>query len=441
MKLIFGHLLFIIYFVAEARIVFENDSEAQKISGTNHTPPIMDIATKTRAHKLISQALGRLCLEIEDAVFKSSHVENIIFSPLSIASALAIVLLGAQGITYKEVANLLGVSAGIDLTGRNNLVHEELASLIDRLRIQHGLKSGLEVSVASAVFVQQGLNVKEYFKNTAQELYKCDVLDMDFKHNSEISRKQINQWVENKTDGHIKKLLETTLSHFTKSIIANAIYFKGQWEYPFYPENITKMKPFHISRNETIDVPTMVNNADIPYYIDKERNCTIIGIPYKGLKVTMFIVIPNNDIRDLIANLTINDLNQFVDSTKITSVIFFVPKMKLESTIHMRKPFEDLGITSLFSPDIANLSNIAENVFVNEIVHKIDIEITESGTTAAAATAISIYKDGSTPVVKVDKPFIFFIRHNETEVILFWGTVKKPNYHWTSLHHNHLKNP
>lgn len=114
------HWVLVFLAVVEARIVFESDSLAHNLSGDTilEMSTVMDPLTKARADKLISRAIGRLSLEMENAVLKSGHGENIVFSPLSIACALGLVLLGAQGVTYKEVANLLGVSTGVDLTGR-----------------------------------------------------------------------------------------------------------------------------------------------------------------------------------------------------------------------------------------------------------------------------------------------------------------------------------
>lgn len=202
-------------------------------------------------------------------------------------------------------------------------------------------------------------------------------------------------------------------------------------------------KPFHIGvyngHEQTIDVPTMVNNAEIPYFVDQNRKCTIIGLPYKGNIVTMYIIIPDENIRGFINNLTVTDMEELVNSAIVTPVIYFVPRMKLESTISLRQPLEELGVKTLFRPEVSNLSGIADGVFANEAIHKVEIEITETGTIAAAATAINIYRDGTTPVVKVDRPFLFFIRHNETGVILFWGTVTKPkaHLHMHSSTHDH----
>lgn len=65
-------------------------------------------------------------------------------------------------------------------------------------------------------------------------------------------------------------------------------------------------------------------------------------------------------------------------------------------------------------------------LYVDSVIHKVTVDVTESGTEAAAATVVSVTRDGSHKVVRFERPFLFFIRHEATGAILFWGTVVKP---------------
>lgn len=191
-------------------------------------------------------------------------------------------------------------------------------------------------------------------------------------------------------------------------------------------------KPFYIGKqggknyNEVVNVDLMVNGAEIPYYADPDRKCTIIGMPYKGNQMTMYVIVPDGDVRTFLDSTTSADMEQLVKSTVKRPVIFFLPRMRLQSTLDLVAPLKEMGLKSLFNAHTANLTNIANGVFVNEAVHKVEIDITEEGTVASAATAFTFTRDGSSPVVKVDKPFIFVIHHDETGVILFWGSVIRP---------------
>lgn len=421
-------LLTLNFVVAEHEIIFENDNNVTAIRSLDK----MDVPVRERADRLLARAIKRFTLEVESSVASDAPGSNVVFSPFSIASVLGLVLLGSAGVTFDEVAKVLGVYAGIDLTGRSSLVHEELQSAIGKLEKQQQLvDNGSYVSVASAVFVQEGYPIRETYVNASKEIYGSEVFPVDFRYNAELGKERINRWVENRTEGHIKDLLSLAPSQETSVILVSALYFHGEWEHPFYLTS-TKVRPFYVGKqghsnhDEIIYVPMMVNGAEVFYYLDPVRKCTVLGLPYKGREVTFFLVLPDSDIRNFTENLSVSDLEDLANSSFLTTVIFFMPRMKLVSTMNLRPPLEELGILSLFSATTANLTGIGKDLYATDAIHKVEIDITETGTTASAATAISITRDGSNPVVRVERPFLFFIQHAQTGIILFWGTVIRP---------------
>ncbi|KAL1130591.1 hypothetical protein AAG570_011837, partial [Ranatra chinensis] len=237
------------------------------------------------------------------------------------------------------------------------------------------------------------------------------------------------RWVSEKTFGRIRGILSEPLNRETRVVIANALYFNGEWQYPF-PAHDTKRKPFYVSPTDTVEVDMMVNAAEVYYAENKKRSYRIIGLPYKGGEVVMFIVLPeteNNDPRTFVRSLAPTDLEQMANETTLQTVIYTVPKMRLEGSMHLRRPLERLGVKSLFNPNEADLTNLAQGVALTNIFHKVEIEVTETGTKASATTIATLTRDGTTPVFRVDRPFLFFIRHMPTDIITFWGTVFRPS--------------
>lgn len=188
-------------------------------------------------------------------------------------------------------------------------------------------------------------------------------------------------------------------------------------------------QPFYIigtdGKEEEIKVDMMVNSADIPYYDDRTRKCRIIGLPYKGNQMIMYLVMPDYNVHDLLNNLSVEDLENLVNNTKVNQVLFYLPRMKLENTILLKYPLEEMGVSSLFQPGKANLNGISKDIFITEAIHKVEIEVSEKGTVASAATLTMVLRT-SAPIVNFERPFIFFIQHIETSTIIFWGTVVKP---------------
>ncbi|PSN52046.1 Serine protease inhibitor 28Dc [Blattella germanica] len=223
----------------------------------------------------------------------------------------------------------------------------------------------------------------------------------------------------------------------------------------------------------------MVTGADLPYYYDKELGCQIVGLPYKDHAATMYLILPDEAglgaLKQLKNRMTINHMHQLADLTVETTTIIAVPRMQLESTIHLKHALKMLGVHSLFTPSQADLSKISSysprppthnyqhsnvnsshlhvpqtshqsnagqqkrpeeiefrasdtnpGLYVEDIIHKVTVDITETGTEASAASVVSITRDGTHKVVRFERPFLFFIRHRTTGIVLFWGTVTKP---------------
>ena len=267
----------------------------------------------------------------------------------------------------------------------------------------------------------------------------------------------------------------------------------------------------------------MENGADFPYFSDPVLGCQVVGLPYKDNTATMYLVLSNvpgyQALKRLLYRLTVNHLQGLADSTKETTVLIRLPRMKLESTIYLKEALQVLGIHALFDPLQADLSQISEHrsadyftstdclgdknvtqehsktsdnitlttypcteyrtlhmntstgkmleqsthqidavkkratkdtlstsegdsnvsnnggLYADNVIHKVTIDVTEVGTEAAATSVVTLTRDGSFKLVKFDRPFLFFIRHEATGCILFWGTVVKPtpNYNVPSV--------
>ncbi|XP_066147313.1 serine protease inhibitor 28Dc [Euwallacea fornicatus] len=452
---------------------------------------------------LISQAVAKLTVEINRLlIVQSEGVENVLFSPVSIAGVLALVMLGSNGATFKQITQLWGLHVGIpDIDKKSQIVHEQLARMFYKLNQTTGFEVGDELKVASALFVQDGYPIRPVYRSIAEDLYQSSIVNVDFEANPKEAQNLVNNWVSAKTNQKIRNILNDVPPRETQIILASALYFKAEWEQHFF-DALTKRRPFFINGKNskaTIEVTMMSNGGDFPYYKDHELGCEILGMPYKGNRSTMYVVMPFNSnitsLKQFEAKITVADLNRLVSRTKLTGAVILFPKMNIDSTIDLKKTLQLLGVTSLFDPKEANLAllsqgftpqrasyspvisanvtsrvethqpaaNLTENtevptldsrirvsenidnirqkineqstdnryqnpgLYASQVIHKVFMDITEKGTEAAAATSVSLTRVGSRVTFRVDVPFFFFIRHDETNTILFWGSVASPN--------------
>ncbi|XP_022199112.2 serpin B8 [Nilaparvata lugens] len=396
-------------------------------------PPMPSMANdrNTCNRQYVAKGLREISINLDNLIRKYSQDENTLLSPIPIANAMGLLLLGAKGRTAQEISCLFGNNPDFDVSRSPDLLHKELGSLIDDLILQPGVSSGSEVSVGAAVFPNQWYGIKSSYIEKAATIYHSDIVPLDYIYRGSEAKTIINKWVANATNNRIKTILDRTPLPTTSIVLVSAIYFNCEWKHTF-PLTNTKMKPFYTGKftkngeEEYVHVQMMLNSAEALYMEDKTRQLQVLGLPYKGDEIVMYIVLPEGDLKQALNQLREADFKEMINSCKSRQTIYMIPKMKLEAQLQLETLLPELGVTSLFDQTISDLDGIAPRAYVNEIIHKVEIEITETGTVASAATAATINRGNFIPVVRADKPFLFFIHHVKTDSFLFWGTVMKP---------------
>lgn len=153
---------------------------------------------------------------------------------------------------------------------------------------------------------------------------------------------------------------------------------------------------------------------------------------FAGNDVFMYFILPKNpDLEEYTKHLDYAKFMDIIEDTRPVEVIYTIPKMKVTSSIELRSVLSAMNVTSMFDISKSDLSNMfADNstksgVAVDQVFHKVDVEINEEGTEAAASTGIIVTRI-SKPMVRVNRPFIFFIYHKPKNTIVFYGTIYKP---------------
>lgn len=129
--------------------------------------------------------------------------------------------------------------------------------------------------------------------------------------------------------------------------------------------------------------------------------------------------------------LTYEKLSEWTKSDNMmkAEVDLYLPKLKLEENYDLKSPLSSMGIRNAFDPGQADFTgmSVKKDLFISEVIHKAFVEVNEEGTEAAAATAVLMMRSRVlTMTFKADHPFIFFIRHNKSQTILFFGRLCSP---------------
>lgn len=333
-----------------------------------------------------------------------------VFSPLSISSAMAMAGFGAGGDTENQILDLLSI-------GSNQLLGGPYGSYLSGMNY-----SQPKLSIANALVLKDLNKVYQSYQDTIKLDYGGEVFEGDLD--------SINKWASDKTEGKIPSILKYLDPNFV-CVLLNAVYFKGDWVMPFEVEDTGDM-PFNVSSLEAIKVSTM-NQTDHFSLIERDKY-RAISLPYKGGKVTMVVVLPNEGVGmdDVVKDVSANEFQDFwrvLFTTPSQEVRLSLPKFKIKGDYDLVPSFKSLGLTDAFGVN-ADFSKISsQGLLIDQIKHKAIVEVDETGTVAAAVTAVSMAKSGmpQEPLsFKVDRPFLFLLVDNETGTILFLGRVSDP---------------
>ncbi|XP_033842009.1 leukocyte elastase inhibitor-like isoform X2 [Periophthalmus magnuspinnatus] len=374
----------------------------------------------------LSTANTSFALNLFKSLGDNDRCTNVFFSPLSISSALAMVLLGARGNTATQMSECLKTKELSDD------VHSSFSTLLQEF---HKPDAPYALSVANRLYGEETYQFVENFLEETRKYYNAELQTVDFQSKSEEARVTINTWVEQQTQGKIKDVLaKGVVDSLTKLVLVNAIYFKGNWNKQF-SESSTRDSQFRINMNETKPVKMMHQKSKFPLTFIGEINCQIIELPYEEKVLSMLIFLPSSiedGLEKLEQQLTYENFVEWTrpDMMDEVEVQLGLPRFKMEETYDLKNVLTSMGMVDAFDMGRSNFSGMSpgNDLFLSKVVHKAFVEVNEEGTEAAAATAaiMMLRCAPMSPRFIADHPFMFFIRHNTTKTILFAGRYCSP---------------
>ncbi|MFC2039051.1 serpin family protein [Chloroflexota bacterium] len=352
---------------------------------------------------------------------------NLFYSPYSISQALAMTYAGAKGETEKQMAETLKFLLPQNGLHRAfNTLDLELSDRGDGASGQDG--EGFRLNIVNAIWGQKDYQFLTEYLDTLSENYGAGLRVLDFASEPEPSRITINDWVSEKTEDRIKDLIpQGMIDPATRLVLTNAIYFNAAWENQF-EDYMTKEDTFMLLDGEEITVPMMRKTERFGYAEGKDYQA--IELPYDGRELSMIVLLPDNGkFGDFQDSLDYERVKGIIPDITYQQVDLSLPKFEFESEFSLKQTLAEMGMPAAFSggADFSGMTG-SQGLFISEVVHKSFVLVDETGTEAAAATAV-IMKESAAPMgirVAVDRPFIFLIRDIQTEAILFAGRVMNP---------------
>ena len=354
---------------------------------------------------------------------------NLFYSPHSISLALAMTYAGARSETAQQMADTLHFT----------LPQERLHPAFNSLALELGKRGqgaqgkdgeGFRLNIVNAIWGQDGYNFQPAFLDVLAENYGAGLRIMDFIKETEKSRITINQWVSDQTEDRIKDLIpQGAINELTRLVLTNAVYFNAAWQHQFN-KNQTEDGQFHLLDGKQVTVPMMRQTESFGYI--KGEGYQAIELPYDGNELSMVVLLPEaGQFKAFEEDLQTQRVSDIINSLRGSRVDLTMPRFEFDSEFSLKDTLAKMGMPVAFT-DSADFSGMTgkRELSISDVIHKPFVSVDETGTEAAAATAV-IVGVTSAPVeppvaLTIDRPFIFLIRDIETGAVIFVGRVTNP---------------
>ncbi len=340
-------------------------------------------------------------------------------SPLSVIIALGMTANGANGETKEEFEKLFGFS-----------VDEANAYLYT---LAHSLYSGdkAKVELANSIwFGKDGrIAVHDDFLQVNKSYYDAQAYEEDFFDQRTVDK--INKWVKEHTDDMIDEIIDAIDPNAVMFLI-NALVFDALWAEQY--NDYQCVKGTFTAYDKTENKVTFMKSTET--YIS--ANGAVGFRKYYAGNYAFVAMLPDGDVIDYVNSLTGDELGQILSGRKndySCNANVYLPKFEYDYNIDLYKALDSMGLKKAFSPAEADFSGIgtssAGNLYINQVIHKTHIEMTQAGTRAAAVTLVGISEGAVMPKktveVKLDRPFVYYIVDCNTNLPIFMGVVTEIN--------------
>ena len=337
----------------------------------------------------------------------SNPSDNVVTSPYSAGAALSMLEEGAQGQTKAELDNALN------------------GCLFSNQKLQGG--DSVTVKSANSLWLDSDFSVRNHYVSLLQKDYDALVETLRFSDPATV--RAINNWCAENTEGKIDEIIDR-LTPGDVMVLLNALYFNAPWQDRFDPAMTSKADFLAVSGLRKVDMLYRRGHYNYAEY----QGCQMIELPYMGSTYSMYVVLPPQgmNIDALVPYLNENIYDQAMNMLAPVEVKFRMPKLKMETEMLLNDVLMGMGVKTAFTgaADFKGISEMGPLV-LSQVKQKCYIDVSESGTEAAAVTSIqvrltSVRPENDVKTMTVDRPYLFFIADRESDNILFAGKIVNP---------------
>ncbi|XP_041357502.1 leukocyte elastase inhibitor-like isoform X2 [Gigantopelta aegis] len=367
--------------------------------------------------------LSRACDHFAIKVYKllAGNDDNVLFSPLSVLSALSMTYMGGNQKTASQLKHALQMK----LMHRN-----EILQSFKQLEREIQSDKNVNVSQENGIFASKEFPFEQKTMKEITESFGARIRNLDFR-NGQGAEWEINNFVKNLTRGRIPELLPpNSVTSSNALYLVNALYFKASWLHTF-SLTATRIMDFYVTPTTTKKTEMMNQNGEFRCVTVLNLKSTILELPFLGDRFALYILLPDamDGLTELKKRLTYQRLESLFRRLQHPyPVDVTLPRFSLTRTMDMKSVLRRLGLKDMFSKRRADFSRLdkTRSLFVDKLQQQAVLTIDELGAEGAAATAVGFMSRSRPEIFTADHPFIFILRDTRVGVSLFMGQYMRP---------------
>lgn len=397
------------------------------------TNSISNLTALTTSQETLVKASNSFSMKLFQEVSKRKNPnKNIIISPLSIMYALCIIYNGADGDTRKVIANTLEI---------DDIPYEEInKSFRNLMTMLIEADTSVKFMNANSIWVRKNKTIQPNFISLCKNYFDAHIQEIDFLE--PWAADTINHWVNNRTNGRIAKIVESSFDVNTIAILLNALYFRADWRFPFDTSH-TRTQPFYRADSTQTECEMMFLREDdhvmktndwrvapdtsATYYSNELFQA--VNLPYgiEGFRMTVLVPDSSSNVDNIIKELTLENWTNWLNKFRPERFTIGLPKFQLECELNINEELKALGMDILFDQSRCDFGNMfVDKVgYLSQIAQKTFIKVDERGTELAVVTQ-SIFMDSIPPFILADRPFLIVIHDSKSGAIFFIGKISDP---------------
>lgn len=348
---------------------------------------------------------------------------NLLFSPVSIASTLAMLSLGARPDAPAQVLEGLG----FNLTETPEAdIHRGFQSLIHTLQLP---SPKLELKVGNALFLDRQLKPRQRFLDSARELYGAFAFSANFTDSASTGR-QINDYVRTQTYGRVRDCLQD-FHHGTLAVLLNHIFFKAKWKHPFDRYQTRKKESFFVDERTSVRVPMMRQKEMHRFLYDPELACTVLQIEYSGNALLLLVLPDPGKMEQVEAAVRPETLSRWSRLFLPSLLDLHLPRFSVSGTYNLEEILPQIGLTDVLGleADVSGITGQLNTTF-SRVSHKAVVDMNEKGTEAGAASGVlsqpPALSASRAPASRFNRPFLLLLWETTTQSLLLLGKIVNP---------------